>query len=221
MRYAHALTALVFVTFLLAPPLAAPRSPAATDSIKLLSGCFDVTYIFIEDGEHDAFAKGGPIKTRVGLWRGENGRMILPHASITPDNRAVAHWHEIWTRRPQSQAWTREVWRELPASPGSRLRYTCTAPWTMNRWQCHAGRAPKPFRDAGAPFGFDRMDYAWLDREDILLVTEKGWIHNEHNKKVDENGAVVSHELGWITYRRIAEDQCEIAVKEYGREKGN
>ena len=87
----------------------------------------------------------------------------------------------------------------------------------MNRWQCHAGPTPKPFRDKDAPFGFNRKDYQRLDRENILLVTEKGWIHNEHNKKINAEGTIVSYELGWITYRRMPEDRCRVAIEEYGK----
>ncbi len=81
-----------------------------------------------------------------------------------------------------------------------------------NRWECHAGQAPKPFRDSGAPFGFNRTDYDWLDRENILLVAENGWVQNEHNKKMKGPNTVVGYELGWITYRRIDDKECKRPV---------
>jgi hypothetical protein len=91
----------------------------------------------------------------------------------------------------------------------------------MNRWECHAGKAQKPFRDNGAPFGFNRTDYERLDRENTLLVTPKGWIQNEHNSKRSESGKIVSYELGWITYRRLEDAACKTAFDLFPRESGD
>lgn len=211
-----ALGSILMAILSVAMALAAPRQQDVRN-IETLAGCFEVTYEFVEDGEHDTFAQGSPLRVRewVGLRRDGKGSMTLPHVSITPDGRAVPHWYEVWTYRPEDNAWTQEVWRDFPGDTSTVLRYECTAPWMMNRWQCHAGKAPKPFRDSGAPFGFDRADYAWLDRENILLVTDEGWVHNEHNKKVDSEGTVIAHELGWITYERIAEQECRVAIEQY------
>ena len=129
---------------------------------------------------------------------------------MTP--RAVPHWHETWTYRPDEKGWTQEVWSRSPDDDNRELRYQCTAPWRLNRWECHAGRAPKPFRDYGAPFGFDRTDYDHLDRENILLVTDQGWVQNEHNKKVASDGTIVAYELGWITYSRLPDQHCQVAI---------
>ncbi|WP_157265227.1 DUF6607 family protein [Azohydromonas aeria] len=122
----------------------------------------------------------------------------------------MPHWHEVWT--PGPGGWTQAVYSRTPDNPERALRYQCTAPWSMNQWHCAAGRALKPFRDSGAPFGFKRTDYAVLDRTNTLLITPRGWIHNEHNLKLDANGRLVSHELGFITYRRLDEAQCRTSL---------
>jgi hypothetical protein len=88
----------------------------------------------------------------------------------------------------------------------------------MNKWECHAGEAQKPFRDSGAPFGFNRTDYGYLDRENTLLVTSNGWVQNEHNTKMSTSNAIVSYELGWITYRRLGEEACKMAIDLFPRE---
>ena len=196
--------------------------PSSKDvaNLRNLAGCFEVAYGFVEDGAQDSWAESyglGTVTEWVGFKKDESGDVTLPHVSITEDARAVAHWYEVWKFHSKARTWTQEVWSRSPGDENSELRYACTAPWTQNRWQCHAGKAPKPFRDSGAPFGFNRTDYDWLDRENILLVTDKGWVHNEHNKKMESSGLVVSYELGWITYRRIAEERCGVAIDQFSR----
>lgn len=184
-----------------------------------------MTYRFAEDGVHDSFNDEYGLDQAITEWiefeRDGADTFTLTHVSITDDARAVPHWHEIWTYREDNDAWMQAVWSHSPDDEDRELRYRCAAPWTYNRWQCHAGKAPKPFRDSGAPFGFNRTDYDYLDRENILLVTENGWIHNEHNKKVKEtsgpNGMTdtktVAYELGWITYTRVADNRCQVAIE--------
>lgn len=192
-----------------------PSSPKTIENVKQLAGCFDVTYRFAEDGRHDMFSPDwglqDPVREWVGFERAPNGAVILRHVSITPEGRAASHWYEVWTYHAAEKAWTQEVWGGSPEHSAG-LRYRCTAPWQKNRWSCHAGRAPKPFRDQGAPFGFTRTDYEWLDRHNILLVTPQGWVQNENNKKLNSSGAAVSYELGWITYQRIEEEKCRPAI---------
>ena len=186
------------------------------EHIRNLAGCFEVTYEFVEDGVHDTLAPDydlGPVTEWVGYRQSDDGTVVLPHVSVTESSRAVPHWHEIWRHDASSGEWTQTVRRGAPGGERDALRYRCSAPWRMNRWQCHAGPAPKPFRDSGAPFGFDRNDYELIDRENILLVTENGWVHNEHNRKITEDGEVVAYELGWITYRPIDSRQCEPAAE--------
>ncbi len=187
-------------------------------NIRNLAGCYEVTYRFVEDGVHDTWSDDydlGPVKEWVGYKEDPKGAITLPHVSITSDGRAVPHWYEVWSFHPASRTWTQEIWRGAPADEPKELRYRCTAPWKMNRWQCHAGQAPKPFRDSGAPFGFARVDYDVIDRENILLVTGSGWVQNEHNRKLTEAGAVVAYELGWITYRRLDQEHCAVAIDQF------
>lgn len=185
--------------------------------VARLAGCFEVTYRFVEDGAHDIFSEryglNSPEKEWVSFEKAGPDTFRLQHVFFT-GSRPIPHWHEVWKWHPDTQAWTQEVWGGAPG-PRSELRYQCTAPWTGNRWECHAGKAQKPFRDDGAPFGFKRDDYDWLDRKNILLVTPKGWVQSEDNRKVRGSGEVVSHELGWITYARLADDRCEPAPRQF------
>jgi hypothetical protein len=199
--------------------LAAGSQPEASKHVESMAGCFAVSYRFAEDGVHDLFSDDcrldEPIPEWIALERQEDDRLVLTHVSITPDERAVPHFHEIWALEADQRAWTQEVWSRAPGDELRDLRYRCTAPWSLNRWACHAGLAPKPFRDGGAPFGFTRDDYEHLDRDNIVLVTERGWIHSQHNRKVAADRTLVAHELGWIVYERIPEQHCQVATDEF------
>jgi hypothetical protein len=204
--------------------ISAESLPKGMDNVEKLAGCFNVTYRFVEDGVHDLFSKkyalDKPHKEWIGFKRGEKDTFILQHATFH-DDQATSHFHEVWKYHPGEETWTQEVWSQAYGNERRALRYQCTAPWEMNRWECHAGKAQKPFRDNGAPFGFNRTDYERLDRENTLLVTPKGWIQNEHNSKRSESGKIVSYELGWITYRRLEDAACKTAFDLFPRESGD
>ena len=82
----------------------------------------------------------------------------------------------------------------------------------MNLWSCDIGAAPKPFRDSGAPFGHLRDDYDHLSRENSILSTPEGWVQSERNRKLAEDGQLVSYELGYIIYRKWDDATCERMV---------
>ncbi len=202
----------------LAHALASGAVPNDLQEIQKLAGCFEVSYRFVEDGSHDLFSErpglSKPTKEWIGLEKTGENSFLLHHALFVGSEPPISHWREIWSQQSNTDTWTQEVWGGPPGL-GSELRYRCTAPWSGNRWECHAGRAGKPLRDAGPPFGHDRSDYDWMDRRNVILVTPNGWVQNEHNRKMKSSGELVSHELGWITYTRIAEQQCEAASKQF------
>lgn len=200
---------------------AAPDPPADdVETLRHLSGCFEITYRFAEDGEHDMFSPEygleEPVTEWIGFERADDGRLVLVHVGIR-QGRAVPHFHEVWEYEDVGERWRHEVWNRTPGNPDRTLRYACEGEWERNRWHCEAGRAGKPFRDTGAPFGFDRDDYDWLDRTNTLLVTPEGWIHDEHNRKMTEDGELVAYELGWIAYERVEESACGEAPRRFPR----
>lgn len=202
----------------LTPQSAGP--PAGdVEALRQMAGCFQVTYRFVEDGEHDALSPDygleDPLTEWIALERRGEGSFIHLHVGVFDGGRLMPHFHETWDYRPADGRWRHRVFDRTPDDPARELRYACESAWERNRWECAAGRAEKPFRDSGAPFGFDRRDYDWLDRTNILLVTPRGWVHNEHNRKMKEDGTRVSYELGWITYERVEKPRCGAAPEEY------
>jgi hypothetical protein len=174
------------------------------DVIKGLSGCFKVTYRFVEDGKHDS---------RFDLWQGkeyfewismrEEGAVLrLQHYGVAGGN-AMKHWREDWVETAD-HAWNQKVYNPN----GSELRYECTAPIRFNQWSCEAGKAAKPvIRDR------NREDYEVLFRRNTLQVTPQGWVQVEINDKLDKNNVVVSNEVGWNEYSRVDIAKCDAARK--------
>ncbi|GGY04578.1 hypothetical protein GCM10007160_35270 [Litchfieldella qijiaojingensis] len=205
----------LFATLLLSPMIWAEGSDGPTSpghqQIERLSGCFEVTYRFAEDGVHDMFSEDYGLTNALLEWLEletlPGGSYRLTHVSVL-EERVVPHFHEIWTPLSEEGTWRQEVYSHTPGNPRSEQRYTCTAAWQQNTWSCHAGKAKKPFRDRDAPFGFDRQDYDHLDRHNTLLVTPHGWVQSQQNLKQRESGEVVSRELGWITYHRVDDERC-------------
>jgi hypothetical protein len=197
---------------LLAGPALAQVPPR--DHILNMAGCFDVTYYFHEDGEHDYFNPEKPPalvnEEFIAVTEDEPARVVLQHATIGEGGRAVPHWHQVWTQ--EEGGWTQSVFGRTPGDEDRQLRYRCTAPWSMNQWSCVIGAAPKPFRDSGAPFGFFREDYNYLFRDNAIIVTPRGWVQSERNRKFTEDGDLVGHELGYIIYSKWDEARCDEVV---------
>jgi hypothetical protein len=58
-----------------------------------------------------------------------------------------------------------------------------------------------------------------LNRISTIQITPKGWVQSEMNDKVTKEGKVVPTEVGWIEYRRTADDSpCDEAKKLYPSE---
>lgn len=204
---------------------AAEQTPPEREVALLhqMAGCFEVTYRFVEDGTHDSlrpdYELEEPITEWIGFEQTGAGEFLQIHASVAPDGRIVPHFHEAWAYRPEDGQWRHQVWSHVPGYHDRELRYACDGSWQMNRWACAAGRAGKPFRDAGAPFGFDRDDYDWLDRTNFVQVTPRGWVHNQHNRKMTDDDALVAYELGWIVYERIEQNECGDAPEKYPKQR--
>ena len=199
-----------------APGMAAAESEMAeAEHIVDMAGCFSVTYRFFEDGEHDFFSKDYGLNEPMTLVnevtsRGQRSITISNYA-VLDDGRRIPHWHQVWVYLQDEEKWRQTVWGRAQDSGNREFRFTCKGRWQRNKWICDAGAAPKPFRDDGAPFGFLRKDYNHLDRSTTILVTPKGWVMSQQNRKLTKADELVSYETGWILYDRQPEKHCEKA----------
>lgn len=190
---------------------AASDTMAGSAHIAEMVGCFEVTYRFFEDGKHDFFSDKYGLDDPMTL---ENEITSRGPRSITITNYAITdrgrmpHWHMVWAYLENRDVWRQTIWGRAQGSSNREFRYTCEGRWEHNRWTCDAGRAPKPFRDDGAPFGFMRDDYTDLDRYNTILVTPEGWVMSQQNRKLTADGELVSYETGWILYEKQSEEAC-------------
>lgn len=168
----------------------AAEAPA---QVKNLSGCFEVSYRFVEDGRHDLEITGAV--EEVQFEARADGSFFLQHYGIYQGQR-YKHFGEHWLPLANGD------WHQIVLSPTGSLRYECKAPIVFNQYKCSVLDAPKPNRDV------NRHDYETLDREIALQMTDRGWTQAENNIKRDAARNFVSNELGWIEYRRVDAGRC-------------
>ncbi len=187
---------------------------AGATHISAMSGCFSVTYRFIEDGKRDIFSEdyglNEPVTEAIEISSKGQNSLTLTNYAIVGDGRRLPHWHRVWVYLRNRDIWRLTVWGSSQDSSNREFRYTCHGKWQQNRFDCDGGVAPKPFRDDGAPFGFLRDDYDSIDRYDTFLVTPEGFAQTSQNRKLDSNGDVVSYETGWILYDQQPPEKCNL-----------
>jgi len=82
----------------------------------------------------------------------------------------------------------------------------------MGQLHCSSPGAAKPTRD-------QREVYDRLNRVSTIQITPKGWVQSEMNDKVTKEGKVLATEVGWVEYRRTADESpCDVAKKLYPSE---
>jgi hypothetical protein len=159
--------------------------------LKKMSGCFRVTFNYIEDGEHDAFYE--PVYERAEV---SPGTPLSVERTLIVEGQVQKHWSEVWT--PVSDT----VWRQEVTGPFGDFRYACDGTWVLNQWTCTAENAPKPRRDAARP-------YHHLTRLNTLQINDRRWVHVQSNSKWTEDGTLYSVEAGWNVYERAQDELCQ------------
>jgi hypothetical protein len=172
----------------------AQGSATPSEPLKHLSGCFAVSYRFVENGVHDKNITGDLFEEIT--VDAKDGGWAFQHWGVFKGRR-IKHWREEW-RRNADGSFTQAV-----IGPFEDARYECTATFRFNQWRCATRGAPKPQRDRA------RTDYQTLDRENTLQITPRGWVQAENNVKRDAAGVAIANELGWNEYRRVDATKCE------------
>ena len=162
--------------------------------IQNLQGCFRVSYRFVEDGKHEYDIKDALEWITL---REQSGAYVIQHYGVF-SGEIIQHFNETWSLLRDGQ-WRQDV---------GPSRYTCVSEFRVGQLRCSSPGAPKPIRDRG------RDDYDVLNRVSTIQITPKGWVQAETNDKVTNAGQVVATEVGWVEYRRTADDSlCENAKK--------
>jgi hypothetical protein len=170
--------------------------------LRDLQGCFHVSYRFVEDGAHDYEIKSALEWITL---KDVSSAYVVTHYGLT-GKAVIEHFTEHWTGLPGGR------WRQQVGS-SEAPRYTCESDIRFGQMRCVSPGAAKPIRDD------KRTDYDVLNRSTTIQVTPAGWVQNEVNDKVTRAGTVVATEVGWIEYRRTADETaCEGAKALYPQE---
>lgn len=155
-------------------------------------------------------------------------KLVLMHLLVINDSTVIKHWREDWEFQNTSLLafdqegtwkhktlpaaavkgqWTQKVF-EVDDSP----RYEGSATWAhvdgRHVWE-NTTDAPLPRREYTT-----RQDYNVLRRTNRLVVTEKGYLHDQDNAKVlrsAEGERVLVYEKGINDYRRVPDAACTTA----------
>jgi hypothetical protein len=168
--------------------------------ISNLAGCYTVSYRFVEDGKHD-YEITGAIEW-INLHH-KDGVFTVQHYGLFGDE-IMKHFYEDWSELPNGN------WQQKVYGPGGNFRYTCVSPLKFGQMQCSSMMAPKPLRLK------KRTDVDKLNRVSTIQLGTKSWVQSEVNELVMKDGTVVATEVGWIEYRRLADDKpCKRAMEQH------
>lgn len=237
-------TGLIVVALLLSASVFAQKDKKAEDikAIKDMCGCYEVKFNFAEtfNNAKDSTYTPSPTKRVGGLeWvelvEDKKDKLVLQHLLVVMDTMVIKHWRQDWlyentglyefdkeTRWNYSELskadvkgqWTQKVY-QVDDSP----RYEGTASWVhvdgRHYWE-NVADAPLPRREYTI-----RNDYNVLQRKNLHEITEKGWIHEQDNKKVlrSEYGTdfILAEEKGYDTYTRVDDSKC-LAAQNWWKE---
>ena len=188
MRFKHLIVAMIALQIQLAN--ANTNDKPANPDFRLIQGCFDISYRFVEDGQNDT-----TLNTRERIDFSNDGATAKLHHYIVQSNSLQKHFREEWTADDA-------LWNQAIVGPDETLRYQCKGRFVGTQWRCRVMGTPKPRRD------MVRTDYDFLDRDTTLQLTPNDWIQSEVNDKRKVDGSFVANEVGWIVYHRLTEDQC-------------
>jgi hypothetical protein len=163
------------------------------EHIQNLQGCFRVSYRFVEDGKHDFEAKD--VLEWITLKK-QSGAYLIQHYGLV-GGEVREHFSETWSLL-QDGRWRQEV---------NPSRYTCISEVRIGQLHCSSRGAAKPIRDQS-------RNYDLLNRVSTIQITPNGWVQDEMNDKVTKAGQVVATEVGWVEYRRTADESpCDEGKK--------
>ncbi len=209
------------------------------ESIKSMCGCFKIDFNFTETfvfSEDEDYKKSKTYKS-VGLEWGqlivdEKNKISIQHLLIVGSKQfptIVKHWRQDWLyqntdlyiydkndkwsfvnidKKDVKGQWTQKVF-QVDDSP----RYEGTSSWFhldgKSYWE-NTTPAPLPRREFSK-----RSDYNVTLRGNRHEVTNKGWVHDQDNKKIQKDDGsqfVLAHEKGYSTYTRVPDEDCKAAV---------
>ncbi len=213
------------------------------ENIDKICGCFEVSFKYAETFApekdykfHDREQIMGVTELALPLVNTDK-KVVIQHLLVMGNGTIVKHWREDWTYENPVQwvykgdkvwekvtlpaadvkgKWSQSVW-EVTDAP----RYQGSAPWQLVNghmiWE-NTADAPLPRREYT-----QRSDYNILNRTNRLVITDKGYDHNQDNKKIIRaNGTdkLLVEERGLNGYERVDKEDCAAGEKYWEEYKG-
>lgn len=208
-------------------------------SIKAMTGCYQVTFNFAEtfspnkEYEKKKNYKSGGLEW-VTVADETPGKIALQHILIVNPkgegkDAIVKHWRQDWLYEntdlyvfDKENKWkykklnpneVKGQWTQIVYQVDDAPRYSGSGSWVhidgKNYWESNAD-APLPRREYTT-----RNDYNVLNRNNRHEIYSWGWLHNQDNKKLlrtdGQEDQVISEEKGLEYYKKVEDGKCTIA----------
>jgi hypothetical protein len=206
------------------------------NNVEKLCGCFSVNFRYAEtfsaDDKYKFHEREDMNATELALPIEKSDRkIVMQHLLVISDTMVIKHWREEWTyespviydflgnkswnKRTLTAAdvkgkWTQTVW-EVNDEP----RYQGISAWINNDnktyWESTVD-APLPRREYTT-----RSDYNILKRQNRIIITQDGYLHEQDNEKLVQNPdgsrTLIAQEKGYNTYHRLEDGDCKVAAE--------
>jgi len=212
-------------------------------AIDNLCGCFEVTFNYAETFTNDSSKtySAKPLNNHKVIEyvlpiKKTPNEIVMQHILVVSDKVMIKHWREnwiyqnnviwdyvnenTWSKRTLDNSkvageWTQTVW-EVSDAP----RYQGTSKWITTNNQTfwlNTADAPLPRREYTT-----RNDYNIMNRTNRLIVSDKGYMHEQDNikiiRKAGQSDSILAYEKGYNHYVRVDDSHCEKA-KEFWKKK--
>ena len=210
-------------------------------AIKSMCGCFDVGFHFAETFSYSADSNYMPSKIKhagalefAQLVEETEDKVVIQHLLIVGSEESpyiIKHWRQDWIYENNDfymfnhdNKWTyknindnsvKGQWTQKVYQVDDSPRYEGTASWVhvdgKHYWE-NTTDAPLPRREYTK-----RSDYNVTIRTNRHEIVNKGWVHDQDNKKIireiGKKDFILAEEKGINNYNRVDESKCKAAAE--------
>lgn len=224
--------------------LATNVATAQTDgkkNIEKLCGCYDVKFTYAETFAPDSNYKFHDRETshaRELIIPIENTdkKIVLQHMLLVGGGHVIKHWREDWVYENKQllnytgdNTWVKEkiknnnttgTWTQTVWQVDDMPRYQGYSAWINNNgktyWE-NTAYAPLPRREYTT-----RSDYNIMKRNNRIILTDYGWLHEQDNDKIirtSKGDSLLAQEKGLNYYTKIDDSKCAVALAKWEASK--
>lgn len=216
--------------------------PQGREMIDKLCGCFNVEFKYAETFSPDKDYKFHDKEKITGVTElalpieVSDKRVSIQHILMVSDSFAIKHWREDWVYE------SNEIWKYSEGNTWTKAKVPAAevkGKWVQTVWEVsdapryqgysqfvpidgtvlwqNTTDAPLPRREYSV-----RSDYNILNRTNRLSINDNGYLHEQDNKKIIREKGIdklLAEEKGYNTYKRLADNKCEVAKAYWEKNK--